>query len=207
MGTTLTPQRPCTRMRGRPRDHAIDLRIKLLALNLYMRSGWADFTMEEIAKRAGVSKATIYLRWKDKHALLADAFSSVYPERDEVDRLAGQHCLEAMLTCIAKDLSSEYALAIHWALRDPELPDDLLQLCRGLIIERRTAVVAAVQSARLRQGLATEQPDDIVADLVIGAVMSRAGIASVRGTCILPAEVAQLAEALMTLFAPRVPVE
>ena len=36
-------------------------------------AGWAGFTMEAVARRAGVGKASLYLRWTTKEALLADA--------------------------------------------------------------------------------------------------------------------------------------
>lgn len=58
---------------GRPRDPALDRRIAQAALDLFADAGWAGFTMEAVARRAGVGKATVYLRWSSKVALLTDA--------------------------------------------------------------------------------------------------------------------------------------
>jgi AcrR family transcriptional regulator len=58
---------------GRPRDPAVDRRIAQAALELFADAGWAGFAMEAVARRAGVGKASVYLRWNTKEALLADA--------------------------------------------------------------------------------------------------------------------------------------
>jgi AcrR family transcriptional regulator len=58
---------------GRPRDPGVDRRIARAALDLFADAGWAGFAMEAVARRAGVGKASLYLRWNSKEALLADA--------------------------------------------------------------------------------------------------------------------------------------
>ena len=45
-------------------------------LKLLSENGFSDLTIEEIADRAGVGKATVYRWWPDKGALIADAFAS-----------------------------------------------------------------------------------------------------------------------------------
>jgi AcrR family transcriptional regulator len=58
---------------GRPRDPEVDRRIAQAALDLFAEAGWAGFAMEAVARRAGVGKASLYLRWSTKEALLTDA--------------------------------------------------------------------------------------------------------------------------------------
>src|SRR6476661_8622284 len=58
---------------GRPRDPGVDRRIARAALDLFADAGWAGFAMEAVARRAGVGKASLYLRWDSKEALLTDA--------------------------------------------------------------------------------------------------------------------------------------
>jgi AcrR family transcriptional regulator len=60
---------------GRPRDPGVDRRIARAALDLFADAGWAGFAMEAVARRAGVGKASLYLRWNSKEALLADAMT------------------------------------------------------------------------------------------------------------------------------------
>ena len=68
---TATPATPVTA--GRPRDPEVDRRIAQAALDLFGAAGWAGFSMEAVARRAGVGKASVYLRWSTKEALLTDA--------------------------------------------------------------------------------------------------------------------------------------
>src|SRR3984957_3660476 len=58
---------------GRPRAPPGYRRIAQAALDLFADAGWAGFAMEAVARRAGVGKASLYLRWSSKEALLTDA--------------------------------------------------------------------------------------------------------------------------------------
>lgn len=59
--------------RGRPRDAARDRRITQAALDVLADSGIAGFTIEAVAHRAEVGKATIYRRYSGREDLLAAA--------------------------------------------------------------------------------------------------------------------------------------
>src|SRR5918911_4826049 len=59
--------------RGRPRDPGVDVAIRAATVDLLGEIGYARLTMDEVAARAGVSKASLYLRWPNKVALVADA--------------------------------------------------------------------------------------------------------------------------------------
>jgi AcrR family transcriptional regulator len=63
-----------TPQRGRPRSEQADRAIMAAALELLAERGVAGMSIEEVASRAGVGKATIYRRWSSKGALALDAF-------------------------------------------------------------------------------------------------------------------------------------
>jgi AcrR family transcriptional regulator len=67
-GVTISPPQA-----GRPRDPDVDRRVADAAITLFGEAGWAGFSMEAVAKRASVGKASIYLRWPTKEALLVEA--------------------------------------------------------------------------------------------------------------------------------------
>ena len=77
---SATPSQP-----GRPRDPEVDRRIGQAALDVFGDAGWAGFAMEAVAKRAGVGKASLYLRWHSKEALLTDALALGLPKVADVD--------------------------------------------------------------------------------------------------------------------------
>ena len=69
--------------RGRPRDPEVDEAILSAAVDLLGEVGYARLTMEQVAERAGVGKASLYLRWPSKVALVAEAIrhrSGAVPE-------------------------------------------------------------------------------------------------------------------------------
>src|SRR5438132_1036795 len=77
---TLEPERS---RRGRPRDPAVDVAVLTAAVDLLAEVGYARLTMDQIAARAGVGKASVYLRWPNKVALVAEAIqqdSAVVPD-------------------------------------------------------------------------------------------------------------------------------
>lgn len=77
---------PARRGRGRPRDPATDERITRAAAELMLERGFDKTTVDEVAARAGVGKATVYRRWPSKEDLAVAAMESLYsaemPEPD-----------------------------------------------------------------------------------------------------------------------------
>lgn len=61
---------------GRPRSEQARQAILRSTLQLLGKNGFSDLTIEDIADRAGVGKATVYRWWPNKGALIADAFAS-----------------------------------------------------------------------------------------------------------------------------------
>jgi AcrR family transcriptional regulator len=70
---------------GRPRDPDVDRRVADAAVALFGEAGWAGFSVEAVAKRASVGKASIYLRWTTKEGLLVDALRRRVGTIAEVD--------------------------------------------------------------------------------------------------------------------------
>lgn len=78
--------------RGRPRDPGVDEAVLAAAVELLADAGFARLTMEQVAARAGVGKASLYLRWPNKVALVAEAIqhrSGVVPSVPDTGTLPG----------------------------------------------------------------------------------------------------------------------
>lgn len=71
--------------RGRPRDPEVDARIRQSAIELFAESGWAGFSLDQVARRSGVGKASIYLRWTSRQELLVDALERELQFVDDPD--------------------------------------------------------------------------------------------------------------------------
>jgi AcrR family transcriptional regulator len=78
--------------RGRPRDPGVDAAIRAAAAELLAEAGYARLTMDQVAARAGVSKSSLYLRWPNKVALVADVLqhrARAVPEVPDTGSLPG----------------------------------------------------------------------------------------------------------------------
>ena len=67
----VSPKRP-----GRPRDEGAAQAILTATMELMAEVGFAGVTVDGVAQRAGVGKATIYRRWKSKERLVLDAIGA-----------------------------------------------------------------------------------------------------------------------------------
>lgn len=99
------------RGRGRPRTPGAEERIIEAALEEYGEHGWAGFTMDGVARRAGVGKSTVYLRWQDKDSLLTEAVSTRSGALGAVDT----GTLRGDLVQLADNLFRQFRDAAGWA--------------------------------------------------------------------------------------------
>lgn len=99
-------------IKGRPRRPAArPAEILAAALDLFAERGFAATRMEDVAKRAGISKAGVYLYFKDKMALLQALVNEMAGANIGVARgIAEQHdgpvapLLATVLTFVARQL-------------------------------------------------------------------------------------------------------
>lgn len=71
------PPPPPSRAPGRPRSEEAHDAILTAAVALVREIGYDAVGMEGIAARAGVGKATVYRRWKDKETLVIEAIGRI----------------------------------------------------------------------------------------------------------------------------------
>lgn len=75
----------CSPRRGRPRSAGVDEALLAATLELTGEHGIDGMSMDDLAQRVGVSKATIYRRWPSKEALVLDALRHAMRPFDRVD--------------------------------------------------------------------------------------------------------------------------
>ena len=71
--------------RGRPRSAEVDEAVLAATVELAGEVGVSRLSMDDVAVRAKVSKATIYRRWSSKEALVLDALRNAMVPIEEVD--------------------------------------------------------------------------------------------------------------------------
>lgn len=74
------------RVKGRPRSCIADASIDTAALDLFADEGFERFSIEAVAARAGVGKATIYRRFANRDELLAHAMRKFDEDMQQAPR-------------------------------------------------------------------------------------------------------------------------
>ena len=86
--------------RGRPLDEACGPNILDATLDIVAEVGYAGLTVDAVAQRAGVGKATIYRRWASKESLLLEAWRSCIAPIVQPDTGTLRGDVEAMLNTV-----------------------------------------------------------------------------------------------------------
>lgn len=188
--------------RGRPRDPAIDARILSSALRLFGRTGWADFSIEKAAKRADVSKVTLYLRWRNKAALLTDALHFAYPQWTLDDSREAEENLVLIVELMIRELTNETGWALHRALRDPGLPVELRDCCRKIVNERLAVIDQLIEGLCEAEGGSQFEPQ-LIRKALVGAAMGEAGDALLTGRRLDPTDARRFAKEAVRLIVAR----
>jgi len=159
---------------GRPRDPEVDRRIAQAALDLFADAGWAGFAMEAVARRAGVGKASLYLRWSSKEALLADALTMRLAWVTDVDtgKLHGDlvELATQMLDIYAGDTSR---VALRLSLEGEAIPG-VAEHYKALRQSQVLAARAIVRRGIQRGELAADTPVTLLLDTLVGGAMMHA---------------------------------
>jgi len=144
--TSLTEQPPRSR-RGRPRDPAVDEAILAAAGDLLAEVGYARLTMDQVAARARAGKASVYLRWPNKVALVAEAIqyrSAVVPDVPDTGTLHADMLVFLRTLLQRKSAARNAVAAISGEIAsNPELRqawrrslEGTLWACTRVIVER-----------------------------------------------------------------------
>ncbi|OBK76193.1 TetR/AcrR family transcriptional regulator [Mycobacterium sp. 1164985.4] len=164
---------------GRPRDKRIDDAVLRATVDLLGAAGYADLTVDAIARRAGTSKPAIYRRWPGKAHLVHEAVFplSAATELPDTGSLAGD--VREMVSRTVGVLTTPAARAALPGLvaemaADPTLHAALLErfshvLSRGLT-ER---LVAAAARGEVRSEVSAADIVEAMAGMTFLALITR----------------------------------
>lgn len=129
-----------------PRDGYLDA-----ARECILDVGWRRTTLTEVARRAGVSRMTIYRAWADMPTLLGDLMTREWTEVVAAQPVSGAG---------ADDVANGLVATVR-ALRDNELFVRIVELDPELLLPyllarrgRSQEAIAALLAARIREGQA-----------------------------------------------------
>jgi AcrR family transcriptional regulator len=162
--------------RGRPRSERSHRAILNAANEILEERGFVDLTMDEVAQRAGVSKATIYRWWSTKGKLVFEAFSASFLARQPLPNtgsLSGD-LLAALRSWIraVKGTGTGRNLVglIAEVQRDPELAEIWRE---RFIVPVRAQHRVMVERAIDRGEVPADVDPDVILDLLFGSAYHR----------------------------------
>ncbi|UZN03854.1 TetR/AcrR family transcriptional regulator [Cellulomonas sp. S1-8] len=160
--------------RGRPRDDRREREILATVTDLLAEVGYDGVTFEEVARRAGASKATLYRRWRTRRDMVMAALKAGPAARSGPDAIdTGSLRGDLLALCRRLDLTMRSAdgrtamLLLQAGLEDPDLCDE---------IERSTGptgarLPASVVAAAVRRGELPADVDPFPYEEVAGSVL------------------------------------
>lgn len=169
--TPLVPPRPP----GRPRSEHLCRAIRTAALDLLVKHGFSDLTIEAISARAKVGKATVYRRWPCKADLIVDAFfETVSPRVRFGDSGSLREDLRTQLRLVVREMMGPHGRVLATLLACMQLDEHLKEAFRTRWLElRRAEGRTAIQRGIDRGEIAASIEPDFVLDALYSPLYFR----------------------------------
>jgi AcrR family transcriptional regulator len=168
--------------RGRPRDARLDEAILAAVVELLGEIGYAGLTMERVAARAGVSKASLYVRWPGKVGVVADALrhrSGVVPKVPDTGSLRGD--MLVFLRAVVRSHRAGFARAASAVSGEIESNPELRDAFRHSVVGTTTDRVRAILGRAVERGELPRTTDtDLLAMLPLAILQQAMRVAERR---------------------------
>jgi len=160
---------------GRPRDETIDIEIVRALFGCVEEVGLGSLTIDAIAERAGVSKATIYRRWESKEDLIVDAIAGQVgavdiPDSDDVREVI-LHGLRRIETFMSKTPAGN---VFPWVVGEVAAGTEIGQrYAEAVILPGRRALATHLARAKERGELRQDLDLELAVDMITGPLIVR----------------------------------
>lgn len=159
------------------------------ALDLFIEQGFAATRVEDIARRAGLSKGAVYLYFPSKVAILeALVQRALMPIAAEALGFAGSFegdprmVITVVMKLLARKLNDPRVLAIpKLILREAPGFPELAALYRREVLDRFMPVVEGVISKGIDQGYLRQVDPQLAIRSIVGPVLAHLALAEVFG--------------------------
>ena len=170
-GHALAVSAPSTRTPGRPRSREADEAILAAALDLLIEGGVGSASIEQVARRAGVTRATVYRRFPTLTDLLVRAVEWEY--RDVAPGSMDWPDIDSMVTAWADHLGKPRARKLIRRLYGTvdDLPELLHAYQKAHGTHRSLAVRTTLERARAAGQLPPDSDPEILQQVLSGAAL------------------------------------
>ena len=178
MTTTEETSTEETRPRGRPRCEKARTAILTAAIDLLLEPGLHAMSMDDVAQRAGVSKATIYRWWPSKELLALDALATAWatPTPDtqrDTGSLRGD-LLAGLRTWLRQLKQRPYGRVIAGLVAQAQTDPEFAKLYREHFVQPRRANTRELLRRAIDRGeIPPDTNIDVTLDLLYGPIYHR----------------------------------
>jgi AcrR family transcriptional regulator len=166
---------PQARPPGRPRSERAHRAILQAANELLESEGFAAVTVEAIAERAGVSKATIYRWWPNRAAVVMDGFLSIVSS--EVPFPHTSHAREDIrihMRRLAEAFSGKIGRTVAALIAEGQSDPELAEALRSRWLSVRRAEAREILELGIERGELREDLDpEVAVDVLYGPIYYR----------------------------------
>lgn len=157
---------------GRPRDENVHRAILDAARDLIRVEGYASFSIEGVASRAGVAKQSIYRRWSSKGALLIDLYMDGLERPAPMPARGLANDLLAVLLQTTKRVQDPtYQNILKSVVVEAQNDPDMRKLVLQNIVQPRRDAAKAVINRAIESGELPRSTDaEMIVDFVFGAI-------------------------------------
>jgi AcrR family transcriptional regulator len=191
--------------RGRPRSEKARTAILDAATELFLEQGLEAVSMDEVAERAGVSKATIYRWWPSKETLALDAlhyeWDTARPEPPDTGTLRTD-LLALLRPWIRRIRARPYGRVVAELIAEAQTDTTFASIYHTRFVEpRREPARALLRRASERGELPSNTDLELALDLLYGPLYHRL----LHGHARLDDRFAQnVVDAVLASLAPRI---
>lgn len=160
---------------GRPRDPRVDEVILEATRDLLVKVGYRGLAVDAVARRAGVSRTTVRLRWKSKAELVFDAVSPdpeilVVPDTGSLEGDIRGCVNNTVVLFRSAPMRAAFQGLVDDVRNHPEVRDALGERIYRPSIEGFSALLArAMERGEIRQPV----DPDVLLDIVAGSTLYR----------------------------------
>jgi AcrR family transcriptional regulator len=160
---------------GRPRDRTVDSRTIAATLELLLKQGLGGVSIESVASQSGVSKASIYRRWKSKEDLIVDAVGSLVVDADINEsgdiRTDLVSALDNMRTFVCDTRAGE---VFPWLVGEMAAGSEIGARYMSTVITPKRTFLGSIIDKAIEQGeLRPDLDPEIAIDMLIGPLLLR----------------------------------
>jgi TetR/AcrR family transcriptional regulator of autoinduction and epiphytic fitness len=139
-------------------------------------AGFGAMTVEAVAKRAGVSKATIYRQWKNKLEMVESALGSMSDDMEFDDSVPVKERITYMLTWLATflaDTENPRSACMPALVSAAQYDDDVRAFHHRFSAQRRQVLVDMVRDGQASGDLDASLDPDRITEILVGPLFYR----------------------------------